>query len=69
MSAAEKRPPTPEIEPLWDARDVAKYFGVHIDVVREWVRTGHLGIARRVGPKQRIIRFIPSEVEAWAKAR
>jgi len=45
------------------AQDVADHFGVHLNTVYAWVKTGAIPF-ERVG---KLLRFRKGEVVAWAK--
>ncbi|WP_067902762.1 helix-turn-helix domain-containing protein [Nocardia vaccinii] len=49
-------------ENCWDIGDVAQFFKVTPDTVREWRRNGYGPPARRVG---RHLRWVPEEVSDW----
>ena len=49
-------------ENCWDIGDVANFFKVTPDTVREWRRHGYGPPARRVG---RHLRWVPQEVADW----
>ncbi|WP_374726787.1 helix-turn-helix domain-containing protein [Nocardia kruczakiae] len=49
-------------ENCWDIGDVANFFKVTPDTVREWRRHGYGPPARRVG---RHLRWVPEEVVSW----
>ncbi|WP_290047470.1 helix-turn-helix transcriptional regulator [Nocardia nova] len=49
-------------ETCWDIDDVAKFFKVTPDTVREWRRHGYGPPPRKVG---RHLRWVPEEVHDW----
>lgn len=65
---------TPEIEPLWDVRQVAAYFGCSTSAVYKWTeygpRRGKDYLPKlpciRLGA---LVRYRPSSVVAWATDR
>jgi excisionase family DNA binding protein len=52
------------VEPLWDARQVSQWLGIHRTRLYHLVRTGRIPHLR-VG---RVVRFDPSAITGWAQA-
>ena len=55
--------PAAELERLYSAEEAARYLDVHVETIREWIRTGRLR-ASRVAGSRRALRIKASDLAA-----
>ena len=56
-----------QIDSLLTVGEMAKAFGVSGQSIRLWVAERNLPCIKLKGDERNVLRFIPTEVKAWAK--